>query len=53
MMPTLKKRKKNESWDALCSELCANIWATQTTFMLNDWLKDTFSAHSLLLPNKC
>ena len=26
------------------------IWATQTTFMLKDWLKDTFTAHSLQLP---
>ena len=28
------------------------IWATRTTFMLKDWIKDTFTAHSLLLPNR-
>ena len=27
------------------------IWATRNTFMLKDWIKDTFTAHSLLLPN--
>ena len=28
------------------------ITITQTTFMSKDWIKDTFTAHSLLLPKQ-